>query len=189
MAALSMVCPTSTSSSFPTVSEQLRASRHKSIAAGASCWSNARLNPFLRGDNEEKNPEFCRCFLFVANDVSALTGSNLRLSSRGREAWLGSHQRQHRQSRRKDARGRLFFPARDDSAILWPIDRSHHRRSLPVLRPPERGKQNAAGRGEKIDFESRPRQNPERVGRLLQRRDRTAHRRAGRRDREIIRAR
>src|SRR5215468_1239645 len=116
MAALSMVCPTSTSSSFPTVSEQLRASRHKSIAAGAYCWSNARLNPFLRGDYEEKNPDFCRRFLFGSHDVFAPTGSNLRLASRGREAWLGSHQRQHRQSRRKDARGRIFISARDDSA-------------------------------------------------------------------------
>src|SRR5215813_1301433 len=49
MAVLSAVCTTSPSSSFPTVSEQLRASRHKSVADGASRWSNARLNPFLRG--------------------------------------------------------------------------------------------------------------------------------------------
>src|SRR5262245_6812963 len=180
---------TSTSSSFPTVSEQLRASCHKSIAAGASCWSNVRLNPFLKGDYEEKNPDFRRHFLSGAHDVFARTGSNLRLASRGRETWLGRHQRQHRQSRRKDARGRIFIPARDDSAILWTNDRSHHRRSLPLLRPPERRKQNASGRGEKIDVESRSSQNSERVGQLLQRRDRTAHRRAGRRDREIFRAR
>src|SRR5262249_43041097 len=151
MAALSAFCPTSHSSSFPTVSEQLRAPRHKSIAAGASRWSNVRLNPFLRGDYEEKNPDFCRRFLSGVRDVFASTGSNLRLASRGRETWLGRHQRQHRQSRRKDARGRIFIPARDHSSILWPIDRSHHRRSLPVLRPPERGKQNAPRRGEKID--------------------------------------
>src|SRR4030095_12270851 len=163
MALPSAVCPTSTSPSFPTVSEQLRASRHKSVAAGASRWSNVRLNPFLKGDYEEKNPDFRRRFLSGSHDVFARTGSNLRLASRGRETWLGRHQRQHRQSRRKDARGRIFIPARDDRAVLWPIEWSHHRRSLPILRPPERGKQNASGRGEKIDVESRSRQNPERV--------------------------
>src|SRR5262245_37554802 len=144
MAVISAVCLTSPSSSFPTVSEQLRASRHKSVADGESRWSNVRLNPFRRGDYEEKNPDFRRRLLSGAHDIFESTGSNLRLASRGRETWMGRHQLQHRQSRRKDARGRLFIPARDDSAILWPIDRSHPRRSLPVLRPPERGKQNAS---------------------------------------------
>src|SRR5262245_9997740 len=85
MAVLSAVCPTSTSSSFPTVSEQLRASRHKSVATGAYRWSNLRLNPFLRGDYEEKNPDFRRRFLSCAHYVFARTGSNLRLASRRRE--------------------------------------------------------------------------------------------------------
>src|SRR5215471_346741 len=106
MAVLSAVCPISTSSSSPTVSEQLRASRHKSVAAGAPRWSNVRLNTFLRGDYEEKNPDFSRRFLSGVHDVVVRTGSNLRLASRGRETWLGQHQRQHRQSRRKDARRR-----------------------------------------------------------------------------------
>src|SRR5215510_4385973 len=93
-AVVSAVCPTS--SSFPTVSEQLRASRHKSIAAGASRWSNVRLNPFLRGDYEEKNPDFRRRFLSGVHDVFARTGSDLWVPGRGRETRLGHHQRQHR---------------------------------------------------------------------------------------------